>query len=79
MKLHSTMRAVAGITTLLAAAAVQAHPGHGLSAPTSLMHALESEHLLPLLALLAIGYGVVLVRAIRRRRTDARKTKQDNG
>ena len=32
------------------------------------MHVLEAEHVIGLLAALAVGYGVVLLRAIRRRR-----------
>jgi membrane protease YdiL (CAAX protease family) len=70
MKLQSTLRAVAGLAALVAAGAAAAHPGHGLSAPDSLLHALEAEHVVGLLAVLAVGYGVVLVRAIRRRRAD---------
>lgn len=68
--LHSTLRAVAGLAALVAAGAAAAHPGHGLSAPDSLLHALEAEHVVGLLAVLAVGYGAVLVRAIRRRRSD---------
>jgi hypothetical protein len=33
---------------------------------------LEAEHVVPMLAALAVGYAVVLVRAIRRRRRSGR-------
>ncbi len=70
MKLQSTLRAAAGLAALAAGTAAMAHPGHGLSAPDSLLHVLEAEHVVGLLAVLAVGYGAVLVRAIRRRRAD---------
>jgi hypothetical protein len=69
-KLPSTLRVAAGLAALVAAGAAAAHPGHGLSAPDSLLHALEAEHVVGLLAVLAVGYGAVLLRAIRRRRVD---------
>jgi hypothetical protein len=77
MKIRTSLRVAAGLAAGLAAAAVQAHPGHGLSAPSSLMHVLEADHVVPLLAGLALGWGVVLLRAIRRRRSDDRKPRQD--
>lgn len=64
------LRAAAGLAALVAGSAALAHPGHGLSAPDNLMHVLEAEHVVGLLVALAIGYGVVLLRAIRRRRSD---------
>ena len=67
-----TIRAAAALAALLAAAAARAHPGHGLSAPDNLMHVLEAEHVLPMLLALAVGYAVVLVRAVRRRRRSDR-------
>jgi hypothetical protein len=70
MKLQSTLRAAAGLAAIVAGSAALAHPGHGLTAPDNLMHALEAEHVVALLAVLAVGYGVVLLRAIRRRRSD---------
>jgi len=63
-----TIRAAAGVAALLAAAVAQAHPGHGLTAPDNLMHVLEADHVVPMLLALAVGYAVVLVRSIRRRR-----------
>lgn len=70
IKLPSTLRAAAGFAALVAASAATAHPGHGLTAPDNLMHVLEAEHVVGLLAALAVGYGVVLLRAIGRRRRD---------
>ncbi len=77
MKNRSPSRIAAGLAAGLAAALAQAHPGHGLTAPDSLMHVLESAHLLPMLAALGLGWGVVRLRAIRRRRADERKPRQD--
>ena len=68
MTTQRTIRAAAGLAALFAAAAAQAHPGHGLTAPDNLMHVLEADHVVPMLAALAVGYLVVLVRAVRRRR-----------
>ena len=68
--LQSIFRSAAGLAALAGSTAAMAHPGHGLSAPDSLLHALEAEHVVGLLAVLAVGYGVVQVRAIRRRRAD---------
>ena len=69
-KLPSTLRAAAGLAALAAASAATAHPGHGLTAPDNLLHVLEAEHVVGLLAALAVGYGVVLLRASRRRGKD---------
>ena len=77
MKLQSTLRTIAGLAALAAGSAALAHPGHGLSAPDNLMHVLEAEHVLGLLAALAIGYGVVLLRAIHRRRRPDREDRAD--
>ena len=77
MKLQSTLRAAAGLAVLAASGAALAHPGHGLSAPDNLMHVLEAEHVIGLLAALAVGYGVVLLRAIRRRRRSDREDRTD--
>ena len=71
------LRAAAGLAALLGAAAAQAHPGHGLTAPDNLMHVLEAEHVVPMLAALAVGYLVVLMRAIRRRRRADRTERAD--
>lgn len=70
MKLQSILRCAAALAALAGSTAVLAHPGHGLSAPDSLLHVLEAEHVVGLLAALAVGYGAVLVRAIRRRRSE---------
>ena len=77
MTTQRTIRAAAAVAALLAAAAAQAHPGHGLSAPDNLMHVLEADHVLPMLAALAVGYAVVLLRAIRRRRRSDRAERAD--
>jgi hypothetical protein len=78
MTTQRTIRAAAGVAALLAAAAAQAHPGHGLTAPDNLMHVLEAEHVVPMLAALAVGYAVVLVRAILRRRRSDRAERADH-
>ncbi|WP_298828653.1 hypothetical protein [uncultured Piscinibacter sp.] len=70
MRLQRVTRAAAGLSALLTAATAQAHPGHGLSAPDQLMHVLEAEHVVGLLAAMAVGYGAVLLRALRGRRSD---------
>lgn len=77
MKLQSILRCAAGLAALAGSTAVLAHPGHGLSAPDSLLHVLEAEHVVGLLAVLAVGYGAVLVRAIRRRGAD--RAERDSG
>ena len=77
MKLQSTLRAAAGFAAFAAGSAALAHPGHGLTAPDNLMHVLEAEHVVGLLAALAVGYGVVLLRAIRRRRRTDREDRAD--
>ncbi|WP_341893011.1 hypothetical protein [Variovorax sp. YR752] len=71
------LRAAAGLAALVAGSAAMAHPGHGLTAPDNLMHVLEAEHVVGLLAALAVGYGVVLLRAIRRRRRADREDRAD--
>ena len=71
------IRAAAGVAALLAAAAAQAHPGHGLTAPDNLMHVLEADHVVPMLLALAVGDAVVLVRSIRRRRRTDRAERAD--
>jgi len=73
-----TIRAAAGVAALLAAAVAQAHPGHGLTAPDNLMHVLEADHVVPMLLALAVGYAVVLVRSIRRRRRADRAERADH-
>ena len=77
MTLQRTIRSAAGLAALLAAAAAQAHPGHGLTAPDNLMHVLEADHVVPMLLALAVGYAVVLVRSIRRRRRSDRAERAD--
>lgn len=79
MKIRTSLRSVAGLAAGLAAAAAQAHPGHGLSTPESLLHVLESEHVVPLLLVLGVGYAVVALRALRRRAGERkdRHTRQD--
>jgi len=77
MTTQRMIRAAAAVAALLAAAAAQAHPGHGLTAPDNLMHVLEAEHVVPMLLALAVGYAVVLVRAIRRRRRSDRTEQAD--
>ena len=64
---------------LCAAGAAQAHPGHGINAADSLLHLLEAEHVLPLLAVLAIGYAVVRQRARRRADERDRRDRSDDG
>ncbi len=61
----------------LAAAAAQAHPGHGLVPSESLLHVLEPQHVLPLLAGVALVWGLLRLRARKRRDEAARKTKHE--
>jgi len=70
------LRAGTTALALLACAAAQAHPGHGINDADSLLHLLEAEHVLPLLAAAAVGWAVVRRRA-RRRRDDERRNEHD--
>jgi len=73
MKTHHVVRLLAALGLASAAAGAFAHPGHGLAAADSLMHVLEAEHVLPLLALAAAGYAFVSLRARRQRRDEGRR------
>ena len=73
MKTHHLVRLLAALGLACAAAGAFAHAGHGLAAADSPMHVLEAEHVLPLLALAAVGYAFVAARARRRRRDEEQR------
>ncbi len=80
MKLDTILRGLAAPALAGLAGSAFAHPGHGLTAADSLMHMLEGEHLLPMLALLVFGVAFVGLRArLRGRDAGRRDTRSDPG